>query len=301
MKSLRLSETERFRIWELARKACGYRDQVTISEIIENCKKLGKDIHILLVDELPEGLEGFVALKDGAYNIVKTHFPKDYDLEKLRRWFLVVAHEIYHCFDWNQTSDEYEYFFKEYKAHYFAEILVFYLKHGTETLKKIYESFTNPKKIFLLINEIRKDRILLLGKYPGEGEKRLRKIESVLISKGLKPVIFGDLDNVHCIVDKGEVKEEVLTIAKLSQMVIIDDSEASGHLLELADLSTNLIPTAIIRYEGMGSTILSESFFKKNIGFMKVFEFNDKTVNTVLDQIIEWFSISKNKNEGSFD
>lgn len=307
MENTKLNEVEKFEIWELARKVCNYQDQVTIFEVIDHCRSLGKEIKISLIeqDELPSKINGVLIIVDGVYNILRPHPPKASELEKLKKWFKVSCHEIYHCFDGVPltnfsaiTDEEKEKFLKgENKADYFSDIVVFYLKHGAETLNKIYESFRDPKRIFSLINQLRKKRILLLGKYPDEGGKRLRDIERSLLSKGFKPVIFGDLDDIHLIIEKGEVKEEVLTVAKLSEMVIVDDSEASGHLLELADLSANLIPTAILRYEGMGSTILSESFFKKNKNFIKVFKYNNDTINTVLNEIIDWFTNLHQNND----
>ena len=188
LESQELNEEEKFKISELARKVCNYQDQVTIFEVIDHCRSLGKDIKISLIeqDELPSNVNGVMILVDGVYNILQPHPPKASELEKLREWFRVSCHEIYHCFDGlplrnflEITDEEKENYLKsEKKADYFADIVVFYLKHGTETLNRVYESFRDPKKIFYLINQLREKRILLLGKYPGEGGKRLRDIES---------------------------------------------------------------------------------------------------------------------------
>jgi len=146
----------------------------------------------------------------------------------------------------------------------------------------------DPKRLLELVEKVRRNKILLLGRYPDEGGRRLRAIEAHARAKGLDPIIFGDLLGAQAVVRRDEIKEEVLTLAKLCEMVIAEDSEASGHLLELADLGFASIKTAIFRREGMGSTVLVESLLRKYPAFMRLFTYDLCNLPSVLDAAVLW-------------
>jgi len=128
-----------------------------------------------------------------------------------------------------------------------------------------------------------------LGQYSSAGLSRLELVEEILSRKGMRPFIFQNLIGIEEVVDKKEVLEEVLATAVCSEMVIVEDSEASGHLLEVSTLADAKVRMAILRRERMGSTILMESLFKKYAAFMCPFEYNESNIDSVLDDIVSWF------------
>lgn len=143
-----------------------------------------------------------------------------------------------------------------------------------------------------IINEIQSIsgiKILLLGSYSKDGNERLKYIESILIGKKYSPIIFTNLESTREI-DDPEIREAVVAIATECDMVIIEDTEPSGHLLEMEDLARAGVKLAILRRYSNASTRLNDYYFEKYINLMKLFRYSEGNISEILDEIISWFS-----------
>jgi len=304
-KSQALSSAEKFALWEQARKFAGEKEQARFVEIMARCHDEG--ITIQNFTRLP--LKGHTALvmRLPKPSIAVALFPVSGSVEEQRTWFTSLGRAIYHCTRLaQQVGDEASGAIDpraEAEADYFARVLVLHIqlpvfprllasipnaglvRPGTEP----WHLLENPIRLLQAIQALREKKVLLLGQYSSAGLSRLELVEEILSRKGMRPFIFQNLIGIEEVVDKKEVLEEVLATAVCSEMVIVEDSEASGHLLEVSTLADAKVRMAILRRERMGSTILMESLFKKYAAFMCPFEYNESNIDSVLDDIVSWF------------
>jgi hypothetical protein len=127
-------------------------------------------------------------------------------------------------------------------------------------------------------------RVLILGKDTGDGLTRLRSVQTQLIALGYDAVLIKDQPEV-----RGEsVIQKVLHYATSCRFVILDNTEASGHLYELPHVSKSAeCITVVLQERGRGSTwMLEDAFFRHN--HWRKFEFDSSELASVLEQAVAW-------------
>ena len=301
-----LSKRRRFQVWSLAMSLNPKGQPVSYLRLMIHFIGTRKATVSRMTEDdakvLGERLCAVVALNNHLHLIIG--MPSDNVPDSVwRQWFRQVAEGMYYCLVAKRKDGRLDIDFLtrwcDQGAPYFATVLSTQwdgslARFGPLAEQQRWEELLPmPEHLLTLIRKLRHSKILLLGKYTGEGGKRLRRLQSLIAKRDLTPVIFGDLYGCSQAVAQGKVKEEVLTVAKLSELVLVEDSEASGHLLELADLGSAMVKTAILRHTTMGSTILVESLLKKYGAFMKLFEYTDRTLNSVLDKVFTWHEKTK--------
>jgi hypothetical protein len=125
---------------------------------------------------------------------------------------------------------------------------------------------------------------LILGKDTGDGLTRLRSVQTQLIALGYDAILIKDQPEV-----RGEsVIQKVLHYATSCRFVILDNTEASGHLYELPHVSKSAeCITVVLQERGRGSTwMLEDAFFRHN--HWRKFEFDSSELASVLEQAVAW-------------
>jgi hypothetical protein len=93
------------------------------------------------------------------------------------------------------------------------------------------------------------ETVLLLGSYTPEGERRLRALAEH-IPQPYRAVLIQDIPDLP----GKSLTQKVVTVASLSAFVFVDDTEASGHLMEFRVCKENDWITVVLRPEGKGSS-----------------------------------------------
>jgi hypothetical protein len=100
------------------------------------------------------------------------------------------------------------------------------------------------------ISQYRKKTVLVLGSYGTAGEERLREIAAGLHALGYEPLLVQDIPDQA---DRS-LDQKVVTLAAISRFVVIDDTDKSGHLMEVELCRKNNWVTILLRVHGIGSS-----------------------------------------------
>ena len=77
-------------------------------------------------------------------------------------------------------------------------------------------------------------------------------------------------------------------LGSLSRFIICENSESSGHIIELGLASTNRFVTAILQQRGTGATWM-QSDYSFDFSFMKAFEYDHPdNVEPIVNEALEW-------------
>lgn len=136
----------------------------------------------------------------------------------------------------------------------------------------------------LAVGSNRSGRVLVLGKDTGDGLARLRIVQSKLVALGYDAILIKDQPD-----PRGDsVLQKVLQYATSSRFVVLDNTEASGHLYELPHVSKSAeCITAVLQEHGKGSTwMIEDAFFRHN--HWRKFEFNAEDLEVVIEQAAAW-------------
>jgi hypothetical protein len=127
-------------------------------------------------------------------------------------------------------------------------------------------------------------RVLILGKDTGGGLRRLQQIQRKLVDLGYDPVLIKEQPD-----QVGEsLIQKVLRFATASRFVLLDNTEASGHLYELPHVfkSAECI-TAVLQEHDKGSTwMMEDTYFRSN--HLKKFEFHGDSIDSTVEQAVAW-------------
>jgi hypothetical protein len=92
--------------------------------------------------------------------------------------------------------------------------------------------------------------VLVLGDYSAEGLARLDVIVTGLDSLGYKPILIKDVpDHPH-----QDIAQKVVAIGAIARFVVVDDSSASRHLMEIPICKQNNWVTILMRLDGIGGS-----------------------------------------------
>jgi hypothetical protein len=125
-----------------------------------------------------------------------------------------------------------------------------------EVLSALFEYHRAQSKGLSLKEYYAKHRersVLVLGSYSDEGMTRLRAIEHRLAELGYEPILLCDVPDQ----DAQTLEQKVVMVGSLSRFVILDDSEKSGQLAELALCKTNGWVTVVLQPSGHPSSAMS--------------------------------------------
>jgi hypothetical protein len=128
------------------------------------------------------------------------------------------------------------------------------------------------------------DSVLILGKDSGAALDRLKRIESRLQELGYYTYIIKEQPD-----KAGEsVIQKVMRYALSSKFVLIENTEASGHLYEIPHVTKAAeCVTVVLQEEGKGATWMFEDAYAKHKHWRKLTYKNDKLENAV-EQAAAW-------------
>lgn len=128
---------------------------------------------------------------------------------------------------------------------------------GTEeVLAALYELRRSEQKGVSLSKyyaEVRQNAVLILGSYSDSGLARLRTLAAAVRALGYEPVLIMDVPDLPA----QTLAQKVVMIGSLSWLVIVDDTEKSGHLTEIELCRVNQWITVVLRQDGRPSSAMS--------------------------------------------
>ena len=128
------------------------------------------------------------------------------------------------------------------------------------------------------------DSVLVLGKDTGVGMARLKRIADKLADMGYFPYIIKEQpDRI------GEsILQKVLRHALISKFVIVENTDASGHLYEIPHVAKMAeCVTAVVQESGKGATWMFEDCYAK-VQSWKKFEYKPGRITDTVEQAAAW-------------
>ncbi len=128
------------------------------------------------------------------------------------------------------------------------------------------------------------DSVLVLGKDSGPALDRLKRIEHTLHELGYYAYIIKEQPD-----KPGEsVVQKVMRYALSSKFVLIENTEASGHLYEIPHVAKAAeCVTVVLQEEGKGATWMFEDAYGKHKHWHKL-TYEDKNLEHVVEQAAAW-------------
>jgi hypothetical protein len=128
------------------------------------------------------------------------------------------------------------------------------------------------------------DSVLILGKDTGLALDRLKRIESKLQELGYYTYIIKEQSD-----KAGEsVIQKVMRYALSSKFVLIENTEASGHLYEIPHVTKAAeCVTVVLQAEGKGATWMFEDAYAKHRHWHKI-TYKDTELEDAVEQAAEW-------------
>ena len=128
------------------------------------------------------------------------------------------------------------------------------------------------------------DSVLILGKDTGTALDRLKRIEVKLQDLGYYTYIIKEQPNK---VGEGVV-QKVMRFALSSKFVVIENTEASGHLYEIPHVAKAAeCVIVVLQEEGRGATWMFEDAYAKHKHWHKI-EYQDGALEEVVEQAAVW-------------
>jgi hypothetical protein len=158
------------------------------------------------------------------------------------------------------------------------------LRNPVLSLGKQWPPATEEQILALALGSNHSGRVLILGKDTGDGLARLRIVQKKLVELGYDAILIKDQRD-----ERGDsVLQKVLEYATSSRFVVLDNTEASGHLYELPHVSKSAeCITAVLQGRGRGSTwMVEDAFFRHN--HWRKFEFDPEELEVVVEQAAAW-------------
>jgi hypothetical protein len=128
------------------------------------------------------------------------------------------------------------------------------------------------------------DSVLILGKDTGAALDRLKAIESKLQELGYYTYIIKEQPD-----KAGEsIIQKVMRYALSSKFVLIENTEASGHLYEIPHVAKAAeCVTAVLQERGKGATWMFEDAYAKHKHWRKV-EYRDGEIDPAVEEAAAW-------------
>jgi len=128
------------------------------------------------------------------------------------------------------------------------------------------------------------DSILILGKDTGNSFELLKRIQNCVEELGFYTYIIKEQPDVL-----GEsVMQKVLRYGLSSRMVIVENTEPSGHLYEFPHIAKLAeLTTIVLQRENTGATWMFEDLYNR-LNNIKKIEYNDDTFSQQIEAGINW-------------
>ena len=128
------------------------------------------------------------------------------------------------------------------------------------------------------------DSVLVLGKDSGQALDRLKRIKSKLQDLGYYTYIIKEQPD-----RQGEsVIQKVLRYALSSKFVVIENTEASGHLYEIPHVTKAAeCVTAVLQEQGKGATWMFEDAYGKHSHWHKL-EYGEGELDSAVERAAAW-------------
>lgn len=128
------------------------------------------------------------------------------------------------------------------------------------------------------------DSILILGKDTGSSFELLKRIQNCVEELGFYTYIIKEQPDVL-----GEsVMQKVLRYGLSSRMVIVENTEPSGHLYEFPHIAKLAeLTTIVLQRENTGATWMFEDLYNR-LNNIKKIEYNDDTFSQQIEAGINW-------------
>jgi len=128
------------------------------------------------------------------------------------------------------------------------------------------------------------DSVLILGKDTGRGLERLKRIETRLQELGYHAYIIKEQPD-----KSGEsVIQKVMRFALSSKFVLIENSEASGHLYEIPHVTKAAeCVTVVLQEQGKGATWMFEDAYAKHRHWHKL-SYDDDRLEAAVYEAVTW-------------
>jgi hypothetical protein len=126
--------------------------------------------------------------------------------------------------------------------------------------------------------------VLVLGSYRDEGRKKLSTIRRVLDESGLEAVTLDDFGDIH----QQSVFEKMLMFGSLARFIVCDESEASGHLIELKACADIGFVTALLRPQGKSPTWMNADIAKDRAYMRAIAYETDEDLSKKVLEAVEW-------------
>ncbi len=128
------------------------------------------------------------------------------------------------------------------------------------------------------------DSVLILGKDTGPALDRLKRIETKLQDLGYYTYIIKEQPD-----KAGEgVVQKVMRYALSSKFVIIENTEASGHLYEIPHVAKAAeCVTVVLQEQGRGATWMFDDAYAKHKHWHKL-EYADDELEVAVEQAAAW-------------
>ena len=155
-----------------------------------------------------------------------------------------------------------------------------------EVLAAIVESnkaTCNKVSINEYVSRFKKKSVLVLGGYSVDGDSRLRKICDALHAEGYDSILVKDIpDHPH-----HDLRQKVTAIGAVARFVVVDDTERSGHIMELQICDTNNWITLVLRPGDRSSTWMTEGLSEKS-KVIQEYKYDPSTPDINLKDAISW-------------
>jgi len=126
--------------------------------------------------------------------------------------------------------------------------------------------------------------VLVLGSYKDEGRKKLAIIRNALEKGGLEAVILEDFADIH----QQSIFEKMLMFGSLARFIVCDESESSGHLIELKACAEIGFVTALLRPGGKSPTWMNADIAHDR-AYMKAIAYeSDEDLSAKVLEAVQW-------------
>lgn len=125
--------------------------------------------------------------------------------------------------------------------------------------------------------------VLILGSYSAKGRQRIDSISAAVESAGYNPVTASIVEDVP----QMSLEQKVTVLAHMARFVILEDSEASGHLYEAKLVQEGRVIVAVVRESGTYSSAMTAGL---GVGSLLIneWEYPPGQIGSVVPGIATW-------------
>jgi len=147
----------------------------------------------------------------------------------------------------------------------------------------IHEAVRRGIDVSHYLSGFKEKTVLILGDYSLNGMKRLRQIRVALANLGYEPLLLNEVpDDLQY-----DLQQKAVAIGSVVRFVVVDDSSASGHLVEFPHVQQNRWVTIILRLEGTKSSFMTKgaSLYSR---VLAEYQYSENNLEDVLKGATSW-------------